>query len=46
MALKRRKNDNPLELPIPEQTLKAMVAYMVGGRPNSEDRHLVLNLHP
>jgi integrase/recombinase XerD len=44
ITLKRRKNDNPLELPIPEQTLKAIVAYMVGGRPNSEDRHLVLSL--
>ena len=44
ISLKRRKNDNPLELPIPEQTLKAIVAYMVGGRPNSEDRHLFLSL--
>ena len=44
LSLKRRKNDNPLELPIPEKTLKAIVAYMVGGRPNSEDRHLVLSL--
>jgi site-specific recombinase XerD len=39
-----RKNEQPLKLPIPEQTLKAIVAYMVGGRPNSEDRHLVLSL--
>jgi site-specific recombinase XerD len=39
-----RKNKQPLKLPIPEQTLKAIVAYMVGGRPNSEDRHLVLSL--
>lgn len=44
LTLKRRKNDNPLELPIPEQTLKAMVAYMVGGRPKSKDRHLFLTL--
>ena len=44
LTLKRRKNDNPLELPIPEQTLKAIVAYMVGGRPKSKDRHLVLSL--
>jgi integrase/recombinase XerD len=42
--LKRRKNDNPLELPIAEQTLKAIVAYMVGGRPKSKDRHLFLTL--
>ncbi len=45
LTLKRRKNDNPLELPIAEQTLKAIVAYMVGGRPKSKDRHLLLSLH-
>ena len=39
-----RKNKQPLALPIPEQTLKAIVAYMVGGRPKSHDRHLVLSL--
>jgi site-specific recombinase XerD len=44
MRLSRRKNDTPLELPIPEQTLKAIVAYMVGGRPKSKDRHLFLSL--
>ena len=40
-----RKNDQPLKLPIPEETLKAIVAYMVGGRPKSKDRHLFLSLH-
>jgi integrase/recombinase XerD len=44
LRLKQRKNDNPLELPIPEKTLKAIVAYMVGGRPKSKDRHLFLSL--
>jgi site-specific recombinase XerD len=44
LTLKRRKNDNPLELPIAAQTLKAVVAYMVGGRPKSKDRHLFLTL--
>jgi site-specific recombinase XerD len=44
LTLKRRKNDTPLELPIAEQTLKAIVAYMVGGRPKSQDRHLFLTL--
>jgi site-specific recombinase XerD len=39
-----RKNDQPLKLPIPEQTLKAIVAYMVGGRSKSKDRHLFLSL--
>jgi len=40
-----RKNKQPLTLPIPEQTLKAIVAYMVGGRPTSRDRHLILSFH-
>ena len=40
-----RKNKQPLTLPIPEQTLKAIVAYMVGGRPKSHDRHLILSFH-
>jgi site-specific recombinase XerD len=44
LTVEDRKNDRPLKLPIPEQTLKAIVAYIVGGRPNSKDRHLVLSL--
>jgi integrase/recombinase XerD len=44
LTVEDRKNKQPLKLPIPEQTLKAIVAYMVGGRPNSKDRHLVLSL--
>lgn len=43
LSLQRRKNDIPLELPIAEPTLKAVVAYVVGGRPKSEDRHLFLS---
>jgi site-specific recombinase XerD len=45
LRLEGRKNDQPLALPIPEKTLKAIVAYMVGGRPDSQDRHLVLSFH-
>jgi site-specific recombinase XerD len=44
VSVEDRKNKQPLTLPIPEQTLKAIVAYMVGGRPKSHDRHLVLCL--
>ena len=44
LTVEDRKNKQPLKLPIPEQTLKAIVAYMVGGRPKSKDRHLVLSL--
>jgi len=45
LSLEDRKNTQPLMLPIPEKTLKAIVAYMVGGRPNSQDRHLILSFH-
>jgi integrase/recombinase XerD len=44
LTVEDRKNHQPLKLPIPEQTLKAIVAYMVGGRPKSKDRHLFLSL--
>jgi len=44
VSVEDRKNKQPLTLPIPEQTLKAVVAYMVGGRPTSRDRHLILSL--
>ena len=44
LAVEDRKNKQPLKLPIPEQTLKAIVAYMVGGRPKSKYRHLLLSL--
>ena len=44
LSLEDRKNTQPLVLPIPEKTLKAIVAYMVGGRPGSQDRHLILSL--
>jgi len=43
LSLQRRKIDIPLELPIAEPALKAVVAYVVGGRPKSEDRHLFLS---
>ena len=45
VSVEDRKNNQPLSLPIPEKTLKAIVAYMVGGRPNSQDRHLILSFH-
>jgi site-specific recombinase XerD len=45
LSLEDRKNTQPLLLPIPEKTLKAIVVYMVGGRPDSKDRHLILSFH-
>lgn len=47
VALQDRKNTHPLELPIPESVLKAVTAYIVGARPDSDSRTLFLLLtHP
>ena len=39
-----RKGDNPLELPIPEHTIKAVAAYIIGSRPKSDCDRLFLTL--
>jgi len=47
IVLKDRKNNHPLQLPIPESALKAITAYIVGARPKSEYRTLFLLVtHP
>lgn len=46
LSLKNRKNNHPLQLPIPEDTLKAIIAYIVGGRPKSHYRSLFLIFWP
>jgi len=46
LCVRIRKNDKPLRLPVPEETLKAMAAYLVGGRPKTKHRELFLTLHP
>jgi len=46
LRLTVRKGDNPLELPIPEHTLKAVAAYIIGARPTTNFRRLFLSLHP
>jgi len=46
LVLKNRKNNRPLQLPIPEDTLKAVTAYIVGGRPKSHHRSLFLIFSP
>ena len=33
LTVDHRKNDQPIELPIPESVIKAITAYIVGGRP-------------
>jgi site-specific recombinase XerD len=44
LLLRTRKNNNPIHLPLPEETLKAIAAYIVGGRPRSSHRTLFLCL--
>lgn len=46
LRLTVRKGDNPLELPVPEHTLKAVAAYIIGARPTTDCRRLFLTLPP
>ena len=46
LCIRSRKNDKPVRLPVPEQTLKAMAAYLIGARPKTKHRELFLTLHP
>ncbi len=41
-----RKSANPVKLPLPEVTIKAVAAYVIAGRPKSDRRQLFLNHHP
>lgn len=42
IAVPDRKNTNPIKLPLPEDTLKAICAYILGARPQTESRALFL----
>lgn len=44
LTLTSRKNDRPAKLPLPENTVKAITAYIIGARPKSSHRRLFLNL--
>jgi len=44
--IRSRKNYSPAQLPLPDDTIKAITAYIVGGRPKSEHRALFLQLIP
>ncbi len=44
ICINDRKNNNPLKLPLPEETIKAIAAYIIGGRPQSKHRTLFLAL--
>jgi len=40
LTLEGRKNNIPTQLPFPERVLKAVVAYVIGGRPKSKSQML------
>lgn len=46
LSVRDRKTNNPVILPMPEVVIKAIAAYMIGVRPESEQRTLFLSLHP
>ena len=46
LKIPRRKSTNPVELPMPEDTLKAIAAYVIAARPQSEHRHVFLTRLP
>lgn len=46
LTLGQRKSNNPIKLPLPEQTIKAIAAYIIGARPDSKQRALFLSFHP
>ncbi len=46
ISIADRKCMNPIKLPLPEDTIKAITAYIVGARPQSTNRVLFLSLQP
>ena len=44
--LRHRKNNRPTKLPLPDEAIKAVAAYLIGGRAKSNHRALFLTLHP
>jgi integrase/recombinase XerD len=43
LTLRDTKSTNPLVLPLPEHTIKAITAYLVGARPESKARRLFVS---
>ena len=43
LTLRDRKGNNPMTLPVPENTIKAIAAYVLNVRPNSKYRTLFLS---
>ncbi|MEA1866753.1 MAG: tyrosine-type recombinase/integrase [Thermodesulfobacteriota bacterium] len=45
LTLPDRKGDNPITLPVPEHTIKAIGAYVIKARAKSPSRHLFLTMN-
>jgi site-specific recombinase XerD len=45
LELRNRKGKNPITLPLPEDAIKAIAAYLIGGRPKSQHRRLFLTVN-
>ena len=46
LSVRTRKTNNPVILPMPEKVVKAIAAYLIGVRPQSEHRTLFLRFLP
>jgi site-specific recombinase XerD len=46
LKVTERKGTNPVDLPMPEHTVKAIAAYVIGARPQSEHRRVFLTMLP
>jgi site-specific recombinase XerD len=46
LKVTERKGTNPVELPMPEHTVKAIAAYVIRARPQSEHRRVFLAMLP
>ncbi len=44
ISINARKGDNSIKLPLPENAVKAIAAYIIGARPQNEHRTLFLSL--
>jgi len=44
ISIKDRKSGNPIKLPLPEDAVKAIAAYIIGARPESRNKTLFLTL--
>ncbi len=44
LTVKTRKNNQQMKLPLPESTLKAITAYIIGARPKTDQRRIFLDL--